>query len=338
MRYFAALLLVAGCGSDTGQEKVDLATAADLSHVTDLPIANTDFRSPVDQRPGIDMTPPDLAVPDLAAPDLAVPDLAAPDLAVPDLAAPDLAPPADQAMPADQSTPADLTGGTADLSGGLNPNGAVNCGLNNVCQGQTPVCCRNTPYGAGQCIKVGDPCGSQTFPCDDPGDCVMGDVCCFIPNVGSACVSAAECMNQMGKRMCQGKNDCAGNEMCCGVGPSPAYYCGMICPISRRDYKKDISYLDDPERKRLADELLRYKLATWRYKHEGEEAPPHLGFIIDDVEPSMSIASDGNSVDLYGYTSLAVAALQEQEARIAALEREVRELRAQKRSKKRKQE
>ena len=73
--------------------------------------------------------------------------------------------------------------------------------------------------------------------------------------------------------------------------------------------------------------LMKYRLATWRYKHD--PSATHLGFIIDDVEPSPSIAPTGQTVDLYGYTSMAVAAVQLQAQQIEDLQREVRALEAQ---------
>jgi hypothetical protein len=52
-----------------------------------------------------------------------------------------------------------------------------------------------------------------------------------------------------------------------------------------------------------------------------------LGFIIDDVEPSVAIDPGRDMVDLYGYTSMAVAALQAQARDIEALKKEVARLR-----------
>jgi hypothetical protein len=77
------------------------------------------------------------------------------------------------------------------------------------------------------------------------------------------------------------------------------------------------------------------RLASYRYKVEPETVPDHLGFIIDDQRTGTPmVQSNGGPVDLYGYTSMAVAALHvqevalkeqqariaEQDARIAALE------------------
>lgn len=98
------------------------------------------------------------------------------------------------------------------------------------------------------------------------------------------------------------------------------------CPISRRQYKTDIAYLDEAGLHQYADELSRVKLATYKYKTGG---PTRLGFIIEDHEPSVSIDSGRDMVDLYGYTSMAVAALKVQQQQLAALQKQVAELSAQ---------
>ena len=69
------------------------------------------------------------------------------------------------------------------------------------------------------------------------------------------------------------------------------------------------------------------RLATWRYTSEPESANPHLGFIIDDNPGTAAVDATGDRVDLYGYTSMAVAAAQVQNKRIEALEREIQALR-----------
>jgi len=53
------------------------------------------------------------------------------------------------------------------------------------------------------------------------------------------------------------------------------------------------------------------------------------GFVIDDIEPSEAVDTGREMVDLYGYTSMAVAALQTQVRDIEALKREVADLRRQ---------
>jgi hypothetical protein len=103
---------------------------------------------------------------------------------------------------------------------------------------------------------------------------------------------------------------------------------GGVCPISRRSYKEDIRYLGEDERRRLHDELMRFPLATYRYRSSEASCRTHLGFIIEDVEPSPSVDAGHDVVDLYGYTTMAVAALQTQAREIEALHRELGALRA----------
>jgi len=124
--------------------------------------------------------------------------------------------------------------------------------------------------------------------------------------------------------VCQIENDfCNTNIICAAEDPK-----GSGCPISRARYKKDIRYLNSNERAIYAQELLNFKLATYRYKADGDGGRMNLGFIIEDVEPSVAVYADLDRVDLYGFTSMAVAALQEQQATINALQRELEILKA----------
>jgi hypothetical protein len=77
---------------------------------------------------------------------------------------------------------------------------------------------------------------------------------------------------------------------------------------------------------RLHHDLLGIDLATYRYRDEPADSPRHLGFIIDDLKTSLPVNPNGNSVDLYAYTSMAVAAIKEQEAEIASLRAEIAKL------------
>jgi hypothetical protein len=133
-----------------------------------------------------------------------------------------------------------------------------------------------------------------------------------------------------------GTKVCGPHEFCCTDLPFLGGACLVskkgvpdICPISRRAYKTDVAYLRPADVEQLRDELMRFKLATYRYRDEPAARAEHLGFMIDDVAPSASVTGrTGNTVDLYGYTSMAVAALQVQAGQIEALQREVKALRA----------
>lgn len=127
-----------------------------------------------------------------------------------------------------------------------------------------------------------------------------------------------------------GSHVCTSNQTCCSPMPLPDYTCvegaNSPCPISQRKMKKDILYLTDGEKQQLSSELMSFPLATYRYKVEGPEQKPHLGFIIDDVAPSPAVLQSGERVDLYGYSTMTVAALQVQAKEIAELKKQMEDL------------
>jgi len=94
-------------------------------------------------------------------------------------------------------------------------------------------------------------------------------------------------------------------------------------------YKRDIQQLDGDAVRRIYDELRAIQLTTYQYKSDPATSPRRLGFIIDDTKTPYPINPDGTSVDLYGYMSMAVAAIQVQSHEIEALRAEVARLRSQ---------
>jgi hypothetical protein len=69
------------------------------------------------------------------------------------------------------------------------------------------------------------------------------------------------------------------------------------------------------------------RLASYKYRPGVADDGRHLGFIIEDQPPgSPAVLSSRERVDLYGYVSMAVAAIQKQDREIAALRRKVEEL------------
>jgi hypothetical protein len=73
------------------------------------------------------------------------------------------------------------------------------------------------------------------------------------------------------------------------------------------------------------------KLATYRYTAQGPQGARHLGFIIDDDPQSPAVDAQRDMVDLYGYLSMAVATLQQQQAEIRTLKAEVQALKQRRR-------
>ena len=163
--------------------------------------------------------------------------------------------------------------------------------------------------------------GDPTWHCAAPNP----DAACpaGLPLLGSACTTA----NQSCTYSCG-----SGGARVCKGG---AWYSadGGSCPVSSRRAKKDIVYLGQADRLRLADELARFKLATYEYRDPALAGKRHLGFIIEDVPGSPAVDRDGNMVDLYGYASMLVAAVQAQGDEIAKLKAELTRLKRQTRSK-----
>jgi len=143
------------------------------------------------------------------------------------------------------------------------------------------------------------------------------------------CNGAGSCETSFKGEVC-GTTRCKPGATCCSGIPLPAPTCfdSGACPVSQRKHKKDITYLSEADRERLAADLLRFPLATYRYKSEGEADREHLGFIIDDVAPTPAVQANGERVDMYGYQTMSVAALQVQARELAALRRELDELKA----------
>ena len=121
---------------------------------------------------------------------------------------------------------------------------------------------------------------------------------------------------------------CGAVEVCASQDPTRP---PNICPISSRQYKDAIEYVDDTGLKELHDETLGMRLATYNYKAQADDPnPKHLVFIIED-NPRSSPAVDWSHdrVDIYGYLSMVVATMQVQEKEIAELRRELEVARAQ---------
>lgn len=172
----------------------------------------------------------------------------------------------------------------------------------------------------------------------NPENCGACGTFCDGACQASTCIAAPTCRE--GADTCPGDLQCStssptpsGDGRCCPPGTSlllsltdffgccpDGDICGCRegqCPISLRSAKTDIHYLDGAEVAALGRELLAVQLATWRYRSAPDDHR-QLGFIIDDGAPRNGIARDGGHVDLYGYISVAVAALQTQAQELAA--------------------
>ncbi|MBK9263313.1 MAG: hypothetical protein IPM54_26360 [Polyangiaceae bacterium] len=141
---------------------------------------------------------------------------------------------------------------------------------------------------------------------------------CTTEMVGASCTTAGA--------TCWPSNSSCGELLICATSDPKESPGG--CPISRVSYKKNVEYLSDAEIASIADEAKTMRLSSWHYKGEGEASRRHVGFLIDDMPESIAVAESGERVDLYGYTSMAIAAVQVQDKRLETLERELLAMRA----------
>jgi hypothetical protein len=169
------------------------------------------------------------------------------------------------------------------------------------------------PSGGAADLSTGGGSYKWYLTCGDPvcrGHTPTGVTACTTQVAGQSCATLGD--------QCDPSNMCNALLQCSATDPrmNPGG-----CPISRRQYKADIEYLNHAQLARYADELLKLPLATYRYK----EGPParHLGFILEDAGPSAAADGERDMVDLYGYTSMAVAALKVQAQQIDELRTEV---------------
>lgn len=156
-------------------------------------------------------------------------------------------------------------------------------------------------------------CGDPS--CREGGHRDSGLPTCTSETIGDSCTKDGA--------KCDPVNDCNSHVICSDSDPRMS---AGGCPISRREFKREINYLTAEDRARYTSEILSTRLATYRYHAAPERL--HLGFIIEDQEPNEAIDSARDRVDLYAYTSMAVAAVQTQQEELAQLRSEVAELRA----------
>ncbi len=173
---------------------------------------------------------------------------------------------------------------------------------------------------AAECTPPSQPC---TTPCPSGTVClrVSGPQpydlgCTTIPqacNGVASCACMSGCFCNSGIDKCVAQTD---GSLLCNNGA-----------ISRRAFKEEIEYVAGAEREELAREALAIPLATYRYKTDGVGVKRHLGFIIDDQpKTSPAVASDATHVDEYGYASMLLATVQEQQKQIDALRKQVEAL------------
>lgn len=171
----------------------------------------------------------------------------------------------------------------------------------------------------GGALQYYTTCGDPVCMDSDAGPNIPpGGTVCTTEMAGAACTTAGA--------TCWPADSACGVQLICAESDPKDNPGG--CPISRVSHKKNIEYLSEAEVASIADEARTMRLSSWHYKAENESSRRHVGFLIDDMPESIAVADSGERVDLYGYTSMAIAAVQVQDKRLGALEKELAAMRA----------
>ena len=203
------------------------------------------------------------------------------------------------------TVPSGACSGTASCHYGSSLETECDCG---------PVC---QSYPVGHCEDAGvdwrcGPTPKKTTICPVPR-----------PRLGEACTKEGDSCRvgpAHGETCEESSIDCQSEKWQTNIGG---------CPISTARHKENIQYVDGEALDTLAKNLLAVRLATYKYRPGVADDHKHLGFIIEDQPAgSPAVLASRERVDLYGYISMAVGAIQVQNKEIEELRREVAELKA----------
>jgi hypothetical protein len=202
-------------------------------------------------------------------------------------------------------------------------------GAGKACHNPQLGCASSTTCGVGCDPVVTGSCGGQTdgappptwfttcgYPvCQAPDDAGVVDAGPVCPPAGSACSQVGDTCGTPSAANCGVTLVCATQDPKGGPGG---------CPISSRQYKEGIEYVDGARLQQLHDEALGIRLATYTYKPQVDDpGPTHLGFIIEDNLQTPAVDTTHRRVDMYGYVSMVVAGMQVQEREIAQLRQDL---------------
>jgi hypothetical protein len=170
--------------------------------------------------------------------------------------------------------------------------------------------------GGGAGLKWYETCGEPVCrPAPGDAGAPSGTARCTTEKAGAACTTKGA--------MCDPGSGCGVLLRC--TDSDPRMQPGG-CPISRKAYKTDVHYLEGTDLAALEQQIRALRLARYRYRDAPERQ--RLGFMIDDVPDSPAVDEPRDMIDVYAYTSMVVATVQRQAARLDAQEREIGRLRA----------
>jgi hypothetical protein len=88
----------------------------------------------------------------------------------------------------------------------------INCGTA-TCDRASQVCCfTGFPTITTMCTATAQ-CTNLPGRCDGPEDCASGEVCCGT-QTGASCMAQAQCTGQTAARLCHTAADCSSGQVC----------------------------------------------------------------------------------------------------------------------------
>lgn len=185
--------------------------------------------------------------------------------------------------------------------------------------------------GAGSC-KTDDNCPEVGLcaPCADDScaepRCLDGK-CQLSCDAGATTGGAGggSCSAEHGS-CANGETCCAGLECCAGVPVPPGNeYCGIMCPESDQNIKRDFLSVDPNQ---VLDQLSRLPIGTWSYRAEGS-TQRHIGPMAQDFKAAFNVGSSDRTILQVDADGVAFAAIQALNARLTALEQQNQQLQQQ---------
>lgn len=114
-----------------------------------------------------------------------------------------------------------------------------------------------------------------------------------------------------------------GNDTISLEGNDGSIYCQNVYPQSLQEKKKNFEKYEN-----ALDTLKNVEIYKYNFKTEENDAKKHIGFVIgNDYKYSKEITSKNNDgADIYSFVSVCCKAIQEQQAQIEELQKEIKEL------------
>lgn len=137
-------------------------------------------------------------------------------------------------------------------------------------------------------------------------------------STGNPGTTGATCVEEMGS-CAEGEGCCEGLTCCAGVPVPPGQeYCGMQCPDSDYNLKRDFEAVDRDE---VLEKVAALPITTWSYRRE-DRSVRHLGPMAQDFQASFGLGASDKSIFVIDADGVALTSIQALYRRLRATEAE----------------